>query len=129
MVDFSGVPEAWDGEPLLRRRAAKGQSLMVSTVRDVPQVLGNIKNVAANYDVLAPLVTKMAVAGVIETPSLEVLTPLVIEFYSLAGYPDPVGVHALAHQDAWGLKRCLTLLRRKWSRGEVPKDSCWGKWI
>ena len=95
---------------------------MVSAVKGVSHVLGNIKNAAENRDVLLPLVRCMAQMGRVDTPSIEVLSPLVIEFYSLAGYPDPAGLEAVAHQDAWGIKRCLTLLRRKWSRNEVPKE-------
>ena len=122
MVNFSRVPQQWDDEAILRRRASKGRTLMVSAVKGVSHVLGNIKNVAENQNVLLPLVTCMSQWGRVDTPSIEVLTPLVIEFYSLAGYPDPTGLEAVAHQDAWGIKRCLTLLRRKWSRAETPKD-------
>ena len=123
MVDFSKISEEWEAQATLRRRASKGKSLMVSTLRDVPQVLGNIKNVAENHEVLLPLVKRMSAAGALDTPAVETLAGFVLEFYSLAGYPDPVRAHALAHQDAWGIKRCLTLLRRKWSRQEMPKDS------
>ena len=122
MPDFSKIAEEWDAQPLLRRRAAKGKALLVSTLKDVPQVLGNIKNMAENSDVLKPIVLRMSAEGILDTPSVETLTAVVLEFYSLAGYPDPLGAHALAHQDAWGMKRCLTLLRRKWSRQEIPKD-------
>ena len=123
MLDFSNIAEEWEAQAPLRRRASKGKSLMVSTVKEVPQVLGNTKNVAENSDVLMPLIKRMAAAGILETPSVETLSPMVLEFYALAGYPDPAGAPALAHQDAWGIKRCLTLVRRKWSRQEMPKDS------
>lgn len=122
MVNFSRVPQEWDDVAALRRRASKGRTLMVSATKGISHVLGNIKNVAENRDVLLPLVRCMCSAGRVDTPSLELLTPLVIEFYSLAGYPDPSELEAVAHQDAWGIKRCLTLLRRKWSRSETPKD-------
>ncbi|CAE7197320.1 hypothetical protein AK812_SmicGene350 [Symbiodinium microadriaticum] len=118
MVNFSRVPQQWDDVAALRRRASRGRTLMVSAVKGVSHVLGNIKNAAENRDVLLPLVRCMAQMGRVDTPSIEVLSPLVIEFYSLAGYPDPAGLEAVAHQDAWGIKRCLTLLRRKWSRNE-----------
>ncbi|CAE7808331.1 unnamed protein product [Symbiodinium microadriaticum] len=95
---------------------------MVSTVKDVSQVLGNIKNVAENYDVLFPLVQRMSACGRVDTPAVDDITPLVVEFYSETGFPDTANLEALAHQDAWGIKRCLTLVRRKWSRAETPKD-------
>ena len=122
MAGFSKLPEQWDAVPNLRRRAAKGRSLLVSAVKDMNQILGNIKNVAENSDVLRPIVETMTSAGNLETPSIEVLSPLILEFYGLASHPSPEQAAALAHQDAWGVKRCLTLLRRKWSRQEMPKD-------
>ena len=85
MLDFSNIAEEWEAQAPLRRRASKGKSLMVSTVKDVPQVLGNIKNVAENSDVLMPLIKRMAAAGILETPSVETLGPMVLEFYALAG--------------------------------------------
>lgn len=112
MVDFSKVPQAWDDIATLRRRAQKGRSLMVSTTRGVNQVLGNIKNVAENHEILRPLVACMSKCGVVDTPPVEKLSELVAEFYGLAGFPEPAGIEALAHQDAWGIKRCLSLLRR-----------------
>lgn len=122
MVDFSKVPKQWDSIATLRKRAIKGRRLMVSTVKDVSQVLGNIKNVAENFEVLLPLVECMSKCGRVDSPSVDDITPLVVEFYSEAGFPDTANLEALAHQDSWGIKRCLTLLRRKWSRGESPKD-------
>ena len=122
MVDFSKVPKEWESNATLRKRAMKGRRLMVSTVKDVSQVLGNIKNVAENYDVLFPLVQRMSACGRVDTPAVDDITPLVVEFYSETGFPDTANLEALAHQDAWGIKRCLTLVRRKWSRAETPKD-------
>ena len=122
MVDFSKIPQTWDDISALRRRAQKGRSMMVSTTQGISQVLGNIKNVSENHEILRPLVLEMSKNGVVETPPVEKLSQLVVEFYSLAGYPDPGNIEALAHQDAWGIKRCLSLVRRKWSRAETPKD-------
>ena len=126
MVNFSKIPEQWDAVPSLRRRAAKGRSLLVSATTGIKQILGNVKNIAENYEVLKPIVETMTNVGNIETPGIDTLSPLLLEFYGLASYPSPEEAAGLAHQDAWGVKRCLTLLRRKWARQEIPKD-CNGK--
>ncbi|CAE7847204.1 unnamed protein product [Symbiodinium necroappetens] len=75
------------------------------------QILGNIKNVAENSDVLRPIVETMTSAGNLETPSIEVLSPLILEFYGLASHPSPEQAAALAHQDAWGDARAAELVR------------------
>ena len=122
VVNLDGLAETWEAIYELRKRAASGHSLLVSTVPGLPQVLGNIKNVAANAAVLKPLVQMMGEQGIINTPSLELLDPVCQKFLQLANYPKEDDVVALAHQDAWGLKRCLTLCRRKFIKAEVPKD-------
>ena len=69
MVNFSKIPEQWDAVPSLRRRAAKGRSLLVSATTGIKQILGNVKNIAENYEVLKPIVETMTNVGNIETPA------------------------------------------------------------
>lgn len=125
MVNFSKVPGAWEDNAAVRRRVVKGKRLMLSTTPGIPQVLGNVKNLAANYDILKPILECMVKCGVVSTPSLETLSPLILELFGNAGYPNPAGAEDMAHQEAWGIKRCLNLARRKWSRPggpEIPKE-------
>ena len=119
---LKGLPEVWEVDRDLRRRVSRGYCMMVSTTKGVVQVLGNVKNVSANAEVLLPVVEIMARNGVLETPSVEDLSDVCEAFLTLANYPDMPNVATAAHQDAWGIKRCLTLCRRKWSKSEKPKD-------
>ena len=121
---LKGLPELWDDDRCLRRRVGKGYCMMVSTTKGVRQVLGNLKNVSANADVLEPVVKLMAANGVVDTPPVEDLSDVCEAFLRLANYPDEANITTAAHQDAWGIKRCLTLCRRKWSKPETPKDWC-----
>lgn len=125
MVNFSSVPDAWENTPCLRRRVVKGKRLMLSTTPEISQVLGNVKNLAANNEVLKPVLACMVKCGVVKTPSVEVLAPLVLDLFGNAGYPNTAAAEDMAHQEAWGIKRCLNFARRKWSRPggpEIPKD-------
>ena len=119
---LAALPELWEQNRDLRRRVARGYCMMVSTTKGVVQVLGNVKNVSANVDVLKPLVEIMAENGMVDTPAVEDLSDVCEAFLKLANYPDLNNVATAAHQDAWGMKRCLTLCRRKWSKSETPKD-------
>ena len=130
IVNFSSLPDTWENMPGLRRRVVKGRPLLVSTTPGCKQVLGNVKNLAANYEVLKPVLQCMAKSGVVDTPSVDVMGPLVLELFGNAGYPNPGAAEDMAHQEAWAIKRCLTLARRKWSRPggpEIPKDPGFSK--
>ena len=123
VVKLDGLAKVWESDFSLRQRASKGRSLMISTIPGISQVLGNVKNVAANVATLKPLVGMMSAQGIVDTPSVDMLAPVCAEFLELANYPNKDDLQTIAHQDAWGIKRCLTLCRRKWSKTETPKDS------
>ena len=104
---LKGLPEVWDDDRCLRRHVGKGYCMMVSTTKGVRQVFGNLKNVSAKADVLEPVVKLMAANGVADTPPVEDLSDVCEAFLRLANYPDEANITTAAHQDTWGIKRCL----------------------
>ena len=112
----------WEECFRLRTQVAQGKSLMLSTSVGSTSCLGNLKDCAENYEPLKATLGKMLISRTLDTPPIDNISVACREFLAMAHYPDSDGVPAIAHRDAWSLKRCLSTLRRKWSRQEVPKD-------
>ena len=121
-ASLATVPMEWESHPILRTRAKQGMSLMTSTSPGIVHCLGSLKDCSENHAVLMPVLQGLLAAVTLDTPSVDLLGAKCKTFLQLAAYPDMSAVSAIAHRDAWSLKRCLTTLKRKWSRQEVPKD-------
>ena len=123
VADLTMLAEKLEAIRCLRNQAAKGRCLMKSTVQGCLQCLGNLKDCSENYLVLKIVLDLMLCSCTIDSPSVDLVIPCCTTFLELANYPDKDMIAAMAVRDAWGIKRCLTTLRRKWVRHEVPKDS------
>ena len=117
LATLATTPVEWES-------AAAGYSMMASTVPGVNSCLGNLRDCSANYAVLLPVLNSMVAAITIETPGIDLLSEKCKVFLELSNYPCQGNILGVAHRDAWGIKRCLTTLKRKWTRLEVPKDCC-----
>ncbi|CAE7840759.1 unnamed protein product [Symbiodinium sp. CCMP2592] len=123
VADLTTFAEKLEAIRCLRSQAAKGQCLMKSTVMGCLQCLGNLKDCSENHLVLRTVLDLMRCSRTIDSPSVDVIIPCCTTFFELSNYPDKDMIPAMAVRDAWGIKRSLTTLRRKWVRAEKPKDS------
>ena len=123
-VDLTSLPGKWEDLRELRSQVAGGRSLMVSSTVQTTCCLGNLKDCAANHAAIREVLNCMVVACTTRTPGIDLLSTACQSFLQLAHYPDETTLNAIGHRDAWGLKRCLSTLRRKWVRAERPKDCC-----
>ena len=121
-ADLKNLPQKWENVRELRGQVADGRSLMLSTVAHTNSCMGNLRDCSANYYALLEVLNCMVLSCTIRTPKVDVLGVACTEFLQLARYPDASTLVAIAHRDAWGIKRCLSTLKRKWMRNEVPKD-------
>lgn len=112
----------WEAQRDLRQRCANGGALMVNP-RGQGGVLGNLASAKANVAVLSAITGRMAAHGILKAAPVDVYSNMVLDFYVAANYPKMSLAPSLAHQDAWGIKRCLSFLRRKWMRNEVCRDA------
>ena len=117
-----GVDQVWEGQRDLRSRCAQGGCLMLNPTGTGP-VLASLKSIKANVEILAVITQRMAQHGRIASAGVDALSSVVLDFYVAANFPMDALAPSLAHQDAWGIKRCLTFLRRKWGRREVARDT------
>ena len=122
VANLATVAMEWEEHPGLRVRAKQGMSLMTATAAGMNHCLGSLKDCAENHAVLMPVLEGLLAAYTLDTPSVDLLGAKCKLFLQLAAYPDASAMSAVAHRDAWSLKRCLTTLKRKWSRQETPKD-------
>ncbi|CAE7683038.1 unnamed protein product [Symbiodinium sp. CCMP2592] len=122
VADLTTLAEKLEAIRCLRSQAAKGQCLMKSTVMGCLQCLGNLKDCSENHLVLRTVLDLMRCSRTIDSPSVDVIIPCCTTFFELSNYPDKDMIPAMAVRDAWGIKRSLTTLRRKWVRSEKPKD-------
>ena len=123
-VDLKELPTAWEGIRSIRNQIQGGRSLMVSTVAGMAGVLGNLKDCSENSECLMAILERMKASLTCDTPGVDILSVACRVALELCRYDDQEGLAAVAHRDAWGMKRCLSTLRRKWARNETPKDCC-----
>ena len=129
---LQGVWEDWELLRPLRQRAAVGRSLLVGVRRKTDSaevVVGTLKCAQLNCEMVRRLTLRMAKHGVIKNPPLGRLYHEFVSFHQQNGPLTGDDVLVASHADAWGLKRILTLMRRKWSRDEMPRDPCFCKWL
>ncbi|OLP96949.1 hypothetical protein AK812_SmicGene20767 [Symbiodinium microadriaticum] len=124
-AELSQLPGNWESVRKLRTRAAQGHSVFISTVAGSSSCLGNLKDCAENHDALMCILKLMLESRTCDTPAVETMSEKCREFLEMANFPDKSAgaTMVVAHRDAWSAKRCLTFLKRKWARNEVPKDA------
>ena len=121
-ADLKDLPLQWEMIRGLRTATARGHPLMRSTVPTMISCAGTLKDCSENYDVLHAVLSVMASYGTVDTPNVDSMQEAVQTYCKEANYPDAAGIASLAHRDSWSIKRCLTALKRKWVRHEIPKD-------
>lgn len=122
-ADLTTLASRWENVRSLRERCAKGHALMRATADGCVQCMGTLKDCAENNEVLKVIVGLMLESLTIDSNGIDMIVDQCTAFLELAHYPDKARLGAIAVRDAWGIKRCLTTLRRKWGRYEAPKDS------
>ncbi|CAE7576207.1 unnamed protein product [Symbiodinium sp. CCMP2592] len=127
--DFQWVaqlPVLWENNRAFRERSLNGQSLLRGIHQpghgDREVVLGNIQCCKLNGEVLKVVLKLMGDEGCIFVAKVYLLHAAALEFHSNSGYPEAASLGAVAHSDGWGLKRMLSFLKRKWMRGQTPRD-------
>ena len=123
-ADLKRLPGKWEAILELRQLCASGKGLMVATAPNANSCFGSVKDCRENASALRAVLELMVAAGTMDTPQVTVLADSCQTFLQLAHYPVQEDIPPLAHRDAWSLKRCLTFLRRKWTRAEICKDRC-----
>ncbi|CAJ1397021.1 unnamed protein product [Effrenium voratum] len=126
MTWLPSLPALWESQRALRQRSISGKPLVtgiMSRRHGVEVCVGSMACVKLNHEVLKPITSAMAESACLQTPGLELLFHEVLAFHVSAGYPDEKQMAAVAHADAWGLKRMLNFLRRKWYKEETPRDA------
>ncbi|CAE7839925.1 HKR1 [Symbiodinium sp. CCMP2592] len=122
-ADLTTLGQKLEDIRALRKRVGDGNSLMIATSPGCMQCMGTLKDCSANYEPLRAVLRCMLKSKTIDSPSIDALLIECQGFLELCHYPEPERIPALALRDAWGIKRSLTTLRRKWARPEIPKDS------
>lgn len=128
MTWLPSLPALWESQRALRQRSISGKPLVtgiMSRRHGVEVCVGSMACVKLNHEVLKPITSAMAESACLQTPGLELLFHEVLAFHVSAGYPDEKQMAAVAHADAWGLKRMLNFLRRKWYKEETPRVPQW----
>ncbi|CAE7621699.1 unnamed protein product [Symbiodinium sp. CCMP2592] len=121
VADLTDLPAQWESIRKLRAQAARGYSLFASTIQGQRGCLGSLKDCGANHEALKVILVLMVKSRTVETPAVDDLSEKVRAFFEEVNYPDKNSLAAVAHQDAWSAKRCLTTLKRKWIRHEDEK--------
>ena len=123
---FEGLYQQWESLRPLRQRALQGRAIMVGVRRksDSAEVcVGTLKCAKLNADMVRMVTLCMAKNCKIKNPPLCRLYAEFVNFHQQNGSLTGSDILSVAHSDAWGLKRILTLMRRKWSRVEMPRES------
>ena len=92
--------------------------------RKVDQVevcVGTLKCAARNSWIVKTVTGRMAKEGVVKCPPLGRLFAEMLSFHQQNGPLTDQNILAVAHSDAWGLKRIMSFCRRKWVRDETPR--------
>ena len=126
--NFLACVSMWDGHPALRKRARSQQILLLES-RGRKHISPTLNNISLNKLVLKPFTEIMATHGVI-CKSMSLLLQAIQAFYqqelSDEHKKDPVVLAKMdraAKKSAKIVKSMLTLVKHKWSRWEMPRDS------
>ena len=119
---------AWEGHRDLRKRAIKGIPLLVGETESgddedlgmqIPQSLANIR---LNYTLLKAYTKHMAQSGIVVTKHVDLLKEPVTKFYELMEIDvDTPAAKAVCQGQTGVIKKMLGVVKRKWSRWEMPR--------
>ena len=123
---------AWEGHRELRKRAIKGDPLLVGEKEStddeedlgmhIPQSLGNIR---LNYTLLKAYTKHMARSGCVVTKNVVLLKEPLTKFYELMEIDvERPAAKAVCKGQAVVIKKMLTVVKRKWTRWEMPRAPC-----
>ena len=123
---FMECVQAWDSFVYLRHRA-RDLEVLVRDTRGKKNVLPTLKNIKYNLDALRPFSKIMAKYGFIYK-NLPLLKPPLRQFYTEQLPEDQrrlpaseVKLTKRVNQSAFFIKRMLSMLKRKWAKGEMPR--------
>lgn len=124
--DFSFSPfveTAWKSEADLIARA-RGKKLLISDVNGKGMVAPSLDNIRHNFTVLRAYTRCMAENGFIVTKHIEYLKEPITGFYQMQKI-DTKSEHAVGviHGTAGFVKRMLHVIKKKWSRWEIPRET------
>ena len=118
---FAECAEDFDKSRKLRKRALAKQTLVVDCngCNHVPPSLLNLRE---NVDIVRAYTSCMAKKGIICTNRIDPLKPPIEAYYQSMGV-DVKSDHAksIIHGTAYILKRMLHVVKKKWSRWEIPR--------
>ena len=122
---LQGLWEEWEKDRQIKDLARAGRCLMSGLRRKLDNqevVVGTLKCAALNVPILSTVVSRMATNGILKNPPLGRLYCEFLSFHQQWNPRPGQELPPIAHADAWGAKRLLTFLKRKWSRTEMPRD-------
>lgn len=103
---------------------AQRKKLLISDANGKGVIPPSLDNIRHNYTVLRAYTRCMAKHGVIVTKHIDYIKEPIREFYA-KNKIDIRSEHAVGviHGTARFIKRMLHVIKRKWSRWEMPRDS------
>ena len=120
------VPIHWEQRRHFRARSLRGRSLLqgVFLPSDAKKevIVSSLECCQLNAEVLSTVLRLMGDNACIFVPPMPLLSAVTLEFHSHSGFPCADSLASTAYSDSKGLKRMLSLLRRKWRREEYPRE-------
>lgn len=115
--------ELWESQKAIRKRARARELLLQDADRSTI-IPASLENIRFNYFVLKGYTSHMAATGVILTNRMSFLKPPIREFYreydmDVTADAGKAIIHAAAHV----LKRMFRVIKRKWTKWELPRAS------
>jgi hypothetical protein len=111
----------WERNRSLRKLAIQHQ-LLLKDAEGEKIIQPTLQNIRCNYHLLKGYTKAMADKGVILTNRVTYLKPPIRAFYELmevdCSHP---GAKAVVHGSAKIVRQMLTMVKRKWSRWEIPR--------
>lgn len=113
---------SWERHRVLRQRAIKMQRLLISSDSESPLLPPTLENIKLNYKVLKGYTEHMANTGVILTVHMKYLKPPIVEFYKMMEIDvTDRTCERFCHATATCIKKMLHVIKRKWSKPEMPR--------
>ena len=111
----------WEGNRCLRKLALQHQ-LLLKDAEGEKIIKVSLQNIRCNYHMLKGYTKAMAESGFILTNRITYLKPPIWAFYELmevdCSHP---GAKAVIHGSAKIVRHMLTMVKRKWTRWELPR--------
>lgn len=125
--DFSFVEaclKSWETVRDIRARAIKKEKIVVSE-RGTGVIHPTLQNIRCNYALLKGFTRHMSETGVIMTKRLAYIKPAIRGYYESMEVDTATDKMTLTvNVVAEAIEKMLTVVRRKWSRWEMPRVTC-----